>query len=150
MAWTYDPTQIATSTLFQTRWLIGDILSKDPQFQDEELLWAMTQRTSIYGVAADACRAIASRLSREADSSQGNFRTAYSERARNYRAMAGTYEIQAAVRSGGMPYSGQLSQADYDIARSNPDTMRPAFAIGMMTNYLPIGPIDTELSPRGE
>lgn len=150
MTWTYDPSQIGTVTLYQIRWLIGDTIQKDPQFQDEELQWAMTQRTSIYGVAADACRAIASRMSREADSSQSNFRTGYSERARSYRAMAGVYEVQAAVRSGGMPYSGQLSQADYDLMRSDPDTMRPQFRIGMNTNFFPVAPVDTDYSPRGE
>jgi hypothetical protein len=150
MAWTYNAADIANSTLFQIRWLIGDTLQKDPQFQDEELTWAMTQRTSIYGVAADACRAIAARLSREADSSQGNFRTAYSERARNYRAMAGTYEIQASVRSGGLPYGGQISQSDYDLMARDPDRMNPSFAIGMMENFLPAGVLDSSPSPSGE
>lgn len=150
MSWTYDGSQIGASPLFQLRWLIGDINVKDQQFQDEELQWAMTQRSSLYGAAADACRSLASRLSREADSSQGNFRTSYSARARNYRAQAGTYEVMAMARSGGLSYSGQISQQDYDIAASDPDRMNPAFAVGMHESDLPVGPLDSSPSPRGE
>jgi hypothetical protein len=131
MTWTYNPASIATTTLFQLRWLIGDTLVKDQQLQDEELTWAMTQRTSIYGAAADCCRSLAARMSREADATQGPAHTNYSVRARNYRAQAGAYDVQAMVRSAGLAYSGQLSQADYQNMINNTDRIGPQFSIGM-------------------
>lgn len=131
MAWTYNAAQIATTPLFQLRWLIGDTLVKDQQLQDEELAWAMTQRSSIYGAAADCCRSLAARMSREADSTQGPAHTNYSVRARNYRVQAGGYDVMAMARSAGLPYSGQLSRIDYDTMASDPDRIAGQFRIGM-------------------
>jgi hypothetical protein len=144
MTWTYDPTALASTPLFQLRLLIGDTLSKDPQMQDEELTWLSGQRTSIYGAAADACRSLASQMARQADSTQGSLHTLYSARSRAYAAAAGRYEVQAMARSAGLPYSGQISQADYNQMLADPDRMGPQFAIGMQDNYLPVGPVNTE------
>jgi hypothetical protein len=144
MSWTYDPAQIASSPLMQLRWLIGDTLTKDQQLQDEELTWAMTQRTSIYGAAADACRSLAGRMAREADSTQGSLHTLYSAKSRNYRAMSGTFEVQAMARSGGLPYSGQTSKTDYQAMLADPDRMGPQFNIGLEDNYLPAGIVAPE------
>jgi hypothetical protein len=148
--WTYDPTQLTTSALFQLRLLIGDTLQKDPQMQDEELGWLMTQRSSIYGAAADACRSLAAQMSRQADSTQGNLHTLYSSRARAYAASAGRYEVQAMARSAGLPYGGQMSQADYNQMLSNPDRMGPQFSIGMDDSFLPVGPLNSENVLTGE
>lgn len=144
MTWTYDIATLSTTPLFQLRWLIGDILSKDPQMQDEELTWAMGQRTNIYGAAADACRSLSARLSREADNSQGPLHTNYSARSRSYAARAGQYEVMAMARSAGLPYSGQISQADYNLMIADPDRMGPQFNIGMQDNFLPVGPVGQE------
>lgn len=135
--WTYDPTHLATTALFQLRWLIGDTLPKDPLLQDEELTWAITQRSSIYGAAADCCRSIAARLSREADATQGPATTHYSVRARNYRAQAGSYDVMAMARSAGLPYSGQISRTDYNNMVSDTDRMAPQFRLGLDENRYP-------------
>lgn len=144
MTWSYDLTQLSSNPLYALRWLIGDTVTKDQQIQDEELLFAMTQRSSIYGAAADACRSLAARLSREADSTQGSLHTLYSARARNYRAMAGGFEVQAMARSAGLPYSGQTSKADYDQMRTNPDRIGPQFSIGLDDAFLPVAPVNQE------
>lgn len=144
MTWTYDPTQLATKPLYAVRWLIGDTLAKDPQLQDEELAWALTQRTNIYGAAADACNAIAARLSREADTTQGPAHTLYSSRARSYRAQAGTFEVKAMARSAGLPYGGQMSVADYEAMASDPDRIGGVFKIGMDDDFIPVGPVGNE------
>jgi hypothetical protein len=144
VTWTYDPTALATTALFQLRWLIGDTLVKDPQMQDEELIWAISQRTSVYGAAADACNAIAARMSREADSTQGPAHTLYSSRARSYRAQAGTFEVKAMARSAGLPYGGQMSVADYELMTSDPDRIGGQFVIGMDDNFIPVGPVGNE------
>ena len=144
MSWTYNIAALATSPLFQLRLLIGDTLSKDPQFQDEELTWMMTQRSSIYGAASDACRSLSAQMARQADSVQGPLRTAYSTRSRSYAAAAARFELQAMSRSAGMPYSGHTSQIDYDALAADPDRIAGQFAIGMDDSFLPVSPIDTE------
>jgi hypothetical protein len=130
MTWTYDPAQIASSPLMQMRVLIGDTLTKDPQLQDEELAFFQTQKTNIYGACALACRSLAARLSREADSTQGNLHTLYSSRARAYAQRAAQFEVDETVRSAGVPFSGQTSQADYDARAADLDRMGPEFEIG--------------------
>ena len=144
MTWTYDPAALATTALYQLRWLIGDTLVKDPQLQDEELIWALTQRTNVYGAAADACNSLAARMSREADSTQGPAHTLYSSRARSYRAAAGTFEVKAMARSAGLPYGGQMNVTDYEQMRRDPGRIGGQFAIGMTDNFLPVGPVGIE------
>jgi hypothetical protein len=144
MTWTYDPTHIGTSQLMQLRWLIGDTLTKDQQLQDEELNFALSQRTNIYAAAADSCRALSARLSREADATQGNLHTLYSSKARAYAARAGQYEVMAAVRSAGLPYSGQTSRTDYDNVAQDTDRIGPQFGIEPDENRLPAGVVGSE------
>lgn len=145
MAWTYEIGQLTTNRLFQLRWLVGDILVKDPQMQDEELSFALSQRSSIYGAACDVCLALAARLSREADSSQGPLRTAYSTRSRAYAQRAAQYEVMAFVRSGGLPYSGGVSLNDYQSMASDPDRIGPQFQIGLDDTDTPVGPARTQV-----
>lgn len=143
--WSYDPGQLANSKLMQTRLLIGDVTAKDPQLQDEEIAQLLVFRGSVYGAAADGCRAIASNLSRQADSVQGDIRVMYSARARNYGQRALQYETQAQVRSGGMPYAGGISISDKQQVENDADRVTPQFNIGQDDNTLPFGPMGNEV-----
>lgn len=145
MTWTYDIATLSSNRVSQLRWLVGDILQKDPQMQDEELAFALSQRSSIYGAACDVCLALAARLSREADSSQGPLRTAYSTRSRAYAQRAAQYEVMAFARSGGLPYSGGISVADYQTMADNPDRIGPQFQIGLDDSDTPVGPARTQV-----
>lgn len=144
MTWTYDLSQLATSTLFQTRYLMGDTLSTDKLVQDEEIQFALTQRKSTYGAAATCCRALAARLSREADTVDKDLRDAISQRARAFMAMANDYESQAQFRSGAVPYAGGISISDRSQQIGNTDRVQPQFNIGMQDNYVPDGIVGNE------
>ena len=144
MTWSYDITALTTTPLYALRLLIGDTIVKDPQLQDEELTWFISQRTSVYGAAAEACRSLSSQMSRQADSTQGKLHTLYSARSRAYAAAAARFEVLAIARSAALPYSGQTSYADYAQNAINPDRMGPQFAIGMDDNYLPDGIVGPE------
>jgi hypothetical protein len=143
MAWTYDSSELATNPVMQLRLLIGDTLPRDPQFQDAELEFMLSQRSTIYGAAANACRALSTQMSRQADSTDGNTRVLYSSRARAYAAAALRYEQEAMVRSAGMPYSGHLTTADYWTMLNDPDRIAGQFNIGM-TDDLRLGRQVTE------
>jgi hypothetical protein len=147
MAWTYDLSQLATSKLYQVRYLVGDTLSSDQQVQDEEINFAITQRPSVYGAAAIVCRSLASRLSRQADVVDKDLRTTLSQRAKAYSARAAEYDITAKIRGGGIPYAGGLSIADKIQNEQDLDRVQPQFGIGMEDNYLPVAPVGNEGTP---
>lgn len=164
--WTYDPTQLGTSTttgnpLMQVRRLIGDTKFNDQQQWDEEINFALCQRGYvpgtpssgvIYGAAADCCRNLAAELSRQVDIVQGELKTNYSNRAKAYLAMASRYDAKASARSpslGGGVYVGGISIADKVAQQENADRVRPSFGIGMTDNLRLAGPIGPETPTIG-
>lgn len=147
MSWTYDPTQLPTNTMMQVRFLVGDTVSSDQQVQDDEILFALTQRSSIWGAASIVCETLASKLSRQADVVDKDLRTTLSQRAKAYAARAVEYDAKAKIRGGGLPYAGGLSIADKIQNEQNPDRVQPQFNISMDDNYLPVPPVPNEGTP---
>jgi hypothetical protein len=111
MTWSYDPGLLTTDRVTQVRFLIGDTNPREELVQDEEILFALTERR-VYGAAALCLRNIANRLSREADSVQQELRTLYSSRARAFAARAAEMEVKAVTRGGALPFAGGLSVAE--------------------------------------
>lgn len=144
MSWTYTPSALATTPLYQVRLLIGDTIQADPQLQDEEISFLLTMRSSVYGTAAECCRSIASQFSRKADSVQGQLHTVYSAQAKAYAARATDFETRSAALGGAMPYAGGLSLADKDNQLEDSDRVEPQFTIGLEDNYLPVSPAGNE------
>ena len=147
MAWTYEAANLATSSLYQVRYLVGDIIDVEHLVDDEEINFALTQRPSIYGAAAMVCRSLAAKFSRKVDTVDKDLRTTYSSQAIAYAKMAVNYETQASVRSGGLPYAGGISVADKITNEQDPDRVPPSFTIDMDDNYLPVAPIGPEGTP---
>lgn len=148
MSWTYDYSQLASTPMMQVRYLVGDTKPTDQQVQDEEILFALTQRPSIYGAAAIVCRSLASRLSREADVVDKDLRTQLSARAKAYSLRASEYEVKASVRGGAVPYAGGISISDKVMNEADTDRVQPAFTIDMDDNYLPVAPAPNEGTPQ--
>lgn len=142
--WTYsgDPRISAKDAV---RFLIGDTVYKDQLFTDPEILHALATRPSYYGAAAILCRAMASRVAREADTVDRDLRDAMSQRSRAYSAMAIQYDNQALLSgAGAMPYAGGISVADKLLQLADPDRVLPGFNIGMDVNLIPQGPAANE------
>lgn len=127
MSWSYSVTDLATSQKDQVRFLIGDTDSQDPQFQDEELNFALLIRGSVFGAAAEACLSLSSKLSRKADTTTGELRTLYSSQARAYAARAGAYEVKSAEIGGSLPFVGGISVTGKENAVADPDRVSPEF-----------------------
>lgn len=100
MTFSYDASQLATSTLYQVRSLIGDTKSANELVQDEEINFALSERGGIYGAAAQICRALAARFAREVDTVDRDLRTTYSQRSSAFLRMATDYEKRAASSGG--------------------------------------------------
>ncbi|MBV9984512.1 hypothetical protein [Bradyrhizobium sp.] len=131
---------LATSQKDQVRLLIGDTLSSDPQMQDEEINYLLTQRSSVYGAAAECCRSLQAKFSRSVDQATGNTKTSFSQMAKAYGVKAGEFEDKAAMAGAGLPYAGGISIADKLQQEQNADRVSPQFQIGMEDNLLPIPP----------
>ena len=149
MAWTYDLSQLGTSQLFQVRRLIGDVISNDQQISDEEINFALTVRSNIYGAASDCCNYIAAQYSRMVNlvttGSGGALTTNYSDKARAYYARAAQLDMMAKVRGGGLPYAGGISLADKQTQMADPDRTPPQFSLGFEDDTIPVGSADSTL-----
>lgn len=147
MTWTYNVANLNVTPVTpsvvkdQVRFLIGDTREGAQQLQDEEVLFAIGQRASIYGAAATCCMNLAAGFARDADSAQGPLHTALSQKSRSYAAMAARYENRASVSPG---YAGGISVTDKVQQEQNPDRVPPNFNIGMTDNFLPVGPAGNE------
>jgi hypothetical protein len=137
MVWTYDLAKLATSPLYQVRRLVGDVIGNEPQLQDEEINFALTQRSSIYGAAAECCRAIASQYSRKANTAIQGMSVTYSSQAQAYLKMAVTLDAQASARgAGAMPYAGGISESDKEVQEQDSDRVPPQYTLEMNDNLL--------------
>lgn len=149
MTWTYDVSQLQTSELMQVRYLVGDTIPKGSQVQDEEIMFALSQESNIYGAAATVCRSLAAQLSREADTVIGDQRVTYSSRARMYNIKAAQYDNQATARGGGLPIAGGITVSGKTAQNQDPNRVQPQFNIGMTDNFIPVAPAGNEVSDGG-
>lgn len=146
MTWSYTIADLATSTKDQVRFLIGDTFQSDPQVQDEEINFAVSQRSSVWGAAAECCRSIAAKFARSVDVTAGSSKSSFSQMAKAYTAKALDFEAKAAMGGAGLPYAGGISIADKLQQEQNEDRVNPQFQIGMDDDFLPVSPAGNESS----
>lgn len=147
--WTYYPTKLATSPKDQVRLLIGDTVSTDPQMQDEEINFYLTQRSSVWGAAAECCMTLATKFARSVDQAVGTAKISFSQMAQAYVRRAALFNAKAAMMGTGLPYAGGLSATDMMNALANDDRVAPNFTVGAFDNFLPVGPIGVETEEQG-
>lgn len=153
MTWTYDPTQLgtgsATDTLMQVRLLIEDVKAADEQLQDQEIAWVINQFSNVYLAAAQCCRLLAARYSRDVDTVEGELRTLYSARQRAYAARGVEYQQFGMSRGGAVPYAGGTSITDKINQAENTDRVPPDFNRGMFDDLLPVSPVGNQTPAPG-
>lgn len=144
--WTYNPAKIADVPLFQVRRWLGDIIADDQQMPDSEILFAISQRSTILGAAADCARQLAAQYARKIDvTSPGSIQTAYGEQSKKYALLGKELDSMARARGAGItPYAGGISRMDKQNIQENTDRVQPAFNIGMTDNTLPVGQVGNE------
>lgn len=138
--WTYYPTQLATSKLYQVRLLIRDTTASNPLMQDEEINFFLALRPSIWGAAAECCFALATQWAQSVDQGVGTAKLSYSQAAKAYKAMGAVFNARAASMGSGLPYAGGLSVADMINQLNNDDRVEPQFFIGQFDDLLPVAP----------
>lgn len=141
MAWTYDPTDLnrdtASGRLNVVRLLTGDTDSSDPQMQDEELVFSLTQVSDdVYLAASYVANTIASKYSRLVTTElDGQLQVEYGELANNYRSLSQSLKQQA--KSVGATLNLTAGGIDNTtICTVDEDTTRPlpSFRAGQFNN----------------
>lgn len=125
MAWTYtsDPSNVPRDAV---RLLVGDTITTDPQLQDEEIAYFLSQAGgSVTGAAVRCARALMAKFARLVDKSVGDLRLSYSQRQAAYAALLADLETQLAL--GAVPFAGGTSISDINTRRGDTDRPAPDF-----------------------
>lgn len=138
MTWSYNPNLLSKGSAKDiVRLLIGDVVATDQQMQDEEIAYLASVRGTVYGAAAECCRALANKFSRSVDQQTGTSKVAYSQMAKAYATAALNFDNKAALYGSALPYAGGISVSDKQMQDLSNDRVQPQFTIGMTDNYLP-------------
>lgn len=141
MSFTYDPTDLNTSTssgkLNSVRLLIGDTDSSDPLLQDEEILFSLAQKSTVYGAAALSCKFIVANFSRLVDTQlDGALQENYSDLVKNYSSisskMADLDDSESGTKLG--ISAGGISLTGMTLVQALPDRPRSEFWVGQFDN----------------
>lgn len=135
MSWTYDPTNLITTTASGrkdiVRLIVGDTQTAEQQLQDEEIAYLLTSNdNSIFNASKRAVLALIAKFSREGDIWMGHTRVERSQRVRNYRTLLERLETDPTLLMASM-FVGGVSVAANDALRSDSDFVQPSFSIGM-------------------
>lgn len=128
MAWTYDATELNTTTasgrLNSVRLLVGDTQNIDQQVQDEEILFALSQAgDNVYSAASFVCSLIAARYARLVTTQlDGALMAEYSDRIKQYGMLAvqmkeldKRYSGRAlGISAGGIPNTPQFTVGQFE------------------------------------
>ena len=134
MAWSYDETDLGTTTasgrLNSVRLLLGDTDTNDQQVKNEEITFALAQRNdNIYYAAAWCARTIASQYARKVNTQlDGALSADYSDLSKQYSNLAENLEYQG-KKAGAVVgiKAGGISKAVIDTVRGNTDRVTPSF-----------------------
>lgn len=142
MAWTYDPTNLVTTTptgrLNSVRLLIGDTDSTDPILQNEEIYFSLAQTNdNVYYAGSWACRIIAAKFSRFVDTTLDSAGSShYSDRVDHFTLLANQLSDLGKKTYGkslGISFGG-TSKAAMEVVEQNSDRVKPAFKVDQFDN----------------
>ena len=139
MAFTYTVANIASSTLFQVRFLLQDhtnTTARPALMDDAEIQWVLTTEQNVYMAAALCADALAARFRGTASKKVGNLELRFSHEywdgvAKKLRARGSSHQVISA---------GGLSIAEMDAYFEDTDLIQPTMYAGMMQDPTEIGP----------
>jgi hypothetical protein len=143
MGWTYDPSALMTSPLYQVRLLIGDTNNADELLQDEEINFQIAQEGNIYFSAAACCRSLVAKFGRLVDKGVGSLHLSASQKGKQYAEMALSLRMRGTVDAG--IFAGGLSIAGKAAVEQNSDRVSPIFTRDQFSPPSSSGSDDTEI-----
>ena len=134
MAWSYDETDLGTTTtsgrLNSVRLLLGDTDTNDQQVQNEEIVFALAQaNNNIYYASAWAARTVAAQYARKVNTQlDGALSADYSDLSKHYASLAESLEYQG-KKAGAVVgiKAGGITKTAIDAVRANTDRIAPLF-----------------------
>jgi hypothetical protein len=134
MPFTYDPQLL--SSLDQVRFLIGDTDVHDPQLDDDEVLYLLTENNGAVRAAATAAiDALIAKYARQVDKWVGDLKILASQRYEQYVALRDTLvEGGGSPVLMGIPTAGGVYAAENEVARLNTALVPSLFRKGMHDN----------------
>jgi len=134
MSWSYDPTDLNTTTasgrLNTVRFLVGDTDTNDQKVQDEEIVFSLSQTNDDVNASASyVSRTLASKYaSKVTIELDGQLKAHYSDLYKHYNALADKLDYQA-KKSGAQLgiLAGGISRTKIGTVRSNTNRVEPAF-----------------------
>jgi hypothetical protein len=147
MAYTYDPLDLVTTTssgrLNVVRLLVGDNNVNDPQMQDEEINFALSENgDNVYFSAAFSARLLASKYARMVNTQlDGALEAEYSDRVKQYTILS-IQLSELGKKMGGKSMGvvgGGISKVAMDSANADTDRPKPAFNVGQFDAYSQVG-----------
>jgi hypothetical protein len=128
VSWSYD--QALSTARDRVRFLIGDTDSAEPQFQDEELDYLLTDAVSETAAAVTAVQGLIAKYSRRVDRQVGSLKISSSKMVENYTALLKTLTTSAAAGRG-YPTAGGVYQSEKDAAAANDTLVQPSIRRGI-------------------
>ena len=134
MSWSYDPTDLNTTTasgrLNTVRFLVGDTDTEDQKVQDEEITFSLSQTNDDVNAAASyVARTLASKYASKVTLElDGQLMAHYSDLYGHYNALADKLDYQA-KKSGAQLgiFAGGINKTRIKVVRSNNNRVEPAF-----------------------
>lgn len=134
MAWSYDSYNLTTADitgrLNSVRLLVGDTVDSDPQVQDEEIVFALTEsNNNIYAAASWVARTIASQYSRRVNTTlDGALSADYSDLAEQYYKLAEDLEYRGKTNGAVLGVAaGGLTISEIQAVRANTNRVEGSF-----------------------
>ena len=134
MAWSYDPTDLDTTTasgrLNTVRLLVGDTNTDDQQVQNEEVTFSLSENSNnVYYSGAWVARVIASKYSRQVTTQlSGALSADYSDLAKQYQALADNLEYQGKTSGAALGVlAGGITKTSIETVRDNTDRVEGSF-----------------------
>ena len=134
MSFSYDDTDLTTATpsgrLNATRLLLGDTNSSDPQVQDAEVVFSLSENgDNVYYAAAWLARVVSSKYAREVDTElDGQLSADFSQLAKSYSKLADSLEYQAKTSGAKLGvYAGGITKTGIETARLQTNRVQPSF-----------------------
>lgn len=147
MSYSYDPLDLVTTTpsgrLNVVRLLVGDNDSTQPQMQDEEITFALSENNNnVYFSAAFCARLLASKYARMVNTQlDGALEAEYSDRIKQYTILA-VQLAELGKRQGGKTIGvagGGISKEAMLAANQLTDRVKPEFNVGQFDNLNQVG-----------
>lgn len=134
MAWSYDPTDLDTTTasgrLNTVRLLVGDTETLDQQAQNEEITFALSENgNNVYYSAGWVARTISSQYARKVNTSlDGALKADYSDLMKHYSTLADNLEYQGKTSGAAVGVlAGGITKSNIEAVRANTNRVEGSF-----------------------